>query len=141
MQQSRSHPKITGPIPYYRETLNNPLDETEIERLKIQLLHNDTFDLVRDGLLFQIYTGLGFTDMANAHSENLTIIDGMTCLRVSREKTKTPCLIPLLPPALALIEKYKNWPICKHYGKLIPTITNQRMNQRSQRNSGYVWDQ
>ncbi|QDK77764.1 site-specific integrase [Spirosoma sp. KCTC 42546] len=104
------------------------LDEKEIEQLKTYHLHNDTFDLVRDGFLFQVYTGLAYTDMTNALIENLTTIDDMPCLRVKREKTNTPCLIPLLPPALALIEKYKDWPFCKHYGRLIPTITNQKMN-------------
>ncbi|RCR67449.1 site-specific integrase [Larkinella punicea] len=104
------------------------LDEQEIERLKTHHLFNDTFDLVRDGFLFQVYTGLAYMDMKNALIENLTTIDGMCCLRVKREKTKTPCLIPLLPPALVLIEKYKDWPYCKYFGKLMPTITNQRMN-------------
>ena len=104
------------------------LDEKEINTLKNYQFHNGTYDLVRDGFLFQVYTGLAYMDLSNAHKENLTEIDGMTCLRVKREKTKTPCLIPLLPPALVLIEKYKNWPYCQYYGKLIPVVANQKMN-------------
>jgi integrase/recombinase XerD len=104
------------------------LDEMELEALKNHSFHNDTFDMVRDGFMFQVYTGLSYTDLYNLTNESLTVVDGTTCIRIKREKTQTPCIIPLLPPALALIEKYKNWPYCQFYGKLIPLISNQKMN-------------
>lgn len=104
------------------------LDEVEIEKLRAFQFHNDTFSLVRDGFMFQIYTGLAYTDLHEATKDCLTTIDGMTCLRIKRQKTQAPCIIPLLPPALALIEKYKGWGYCELYGKLIPVISNQKMN-------------
>ncbi|WP_041257621.1 site-specific integrase [Fibrella aestuarina] len=104
------------------------LDETEIEKLRAYQFHNDTFDLVRDGFMFQIYTGLAYTDPYNVTKECITVIDEMTCLRIKRTKTQAPCIIPLLPPALALIEKYKGWGYCEFHGKLIPLISNQKMN-------------
>ncbi|WP_166690717.1 site-specific integrase [Fibrivirga algicola] len=104
------------------------LDEIEIEQLRAYQFHNDTFDLVRDGFMFQIYTGLAYTDLHNVTKDCITVIDGMTCLRIKRAKTQAPCIIPLLPPALALIEKYKKWGYCEFHGKLIPLISNQKMN-------------
>jgi len=45
-----------------------------------------------------------------------------------RQKTETPQRVPLLRPALEIIEKYKNHPKCVVTGRVLPILTNQKMN-------------
>ncbi|MDZ7607273.1 MAG: site-specific integrase [Cyclobacteriaceae bacterium] len=40
----------------------------------------------------------------------------------------TQVKVPLLPKALAIIEKYKNHPKIINKGKLLPEISNQKLN-------------
>ena len=46
----------------------------------------------------------------------------------NRNKTGTPFKIPLLPKSEELIIKYKNHIRTKHTGKLLPSLSNQRLN-------------
>ncbi|MBK7434422.1 MAG: integrase catalytic domain-containing protein [Chitinophagaceae bacterium] len=46
----------------------------------------------------------------------------------SRQKTNTPSHIPLLPPAMAIINKYKDHPAAVNKGRLLPILSNQKMN-------------
>jgi len=43
-------------------------------------------------------------------------------------KTGNKSNIPLLPPAIAIIEKYQNYPESINKQKLLPTITNIKTN-------------
>nr|WP_323670688.1 tyrosine-type recombinase/integrase [Chryseobacterium sp. MMS21-Ot14] len=45
-----------------------------------------------------------------------------------RQKTKTTSNIPLLTQAEYIFEKYKNHPSCVNRGRLIPILSNQKMN-------------
>jgi site-specific recombinase XerD len=55
-------------------------------------------------------------------------IDGEIWIFTIRTKTDIASRIPLLPPALAIIEKYKDNPLVKSKGKILPTLSNQKMN-------------
>ena len=46
----------------------------------------------------------------------------------TRNKTGTPFKIPLLPKAEKLISKYSDHPRTQYSGKLMPTLSNQRLN-------------
>ena len=45
-----------------------------------------------------------------------------------RTKTDTPSNIPLLPPAMEIINKYKDHPVSVNKGRLLPVLSNQNMN-------------
>lgn len=45
-----------------------------------------------------------------------------------KEKTDVTARIPLLPPALAILDQYHNHPACVIEGKILPVLSNQKMN-------------
>ena len=55
----------------------------------------------------------------------LTVLDGFL---QKREKTDGPSNIPLLPIAVELIEKYKNHQKAINSNRVLPILSNQRMN-------------
>jgi site-specific recombinase XerD len=55
-------------------------------------------------------------------------IDGEKWIFKNRQKTDTTSKIPLLPMAMEIIGKYENHPLCVNQNKLLPILSNQRMN-------------
>jgi len=90
---------------------------------------------VRDIFLFSCYTGLAYVDVQNLSPINISKgIDGSNWIFTNREKTDGPSNIPLLPAAEELIEKYKNHPNAVNKNRVMPILSNQRMNSYLQRN-------
>jgi hypothetical protein len=58
----------------------------------------------------------------------LNTLDGKQWLFIDRQKTGSSSHVPLLPPALSIIEKYKDHPEAKNKGILLPVISNQKLN-------------
>ena len=84
---------------------------------------------VRDVFYFCTMTGLAFIDVQQLTSEHITKDNnGALWIRKPRQKTGTMCNIPLLSPAISLIEKYKDHPECIKKGTILPVISNQRTN-------------
>jgi site-specific recombinase XerD len=84
---------------------------------------------VRDIFLFSCYTGLAYIDVKTLIKNNMVIgIDGKHWIHTFRTKTDTPSNIPLLPQALAIIEKYKTHPQVINEAALLPVASNQKMN-------------
>ncbi len=54
--------------------------------------------------------------------------DGELWLDVDRTKNGNPSNLPLLPKALAIIQSYESCPEIINAGRLLPVISNQRMN-------------
>jgi len=82
----------------------------------------ERLERVRDIFLFQCLTGLSYIDMQGLTPAHLHLKGQVKYLVSERKKTGQQFLVPLLPEAFALIEKYRD----PH--RLMPTITNQRMN-------------
>lgn len=111
----------------------------EVERIflsdeEIQIIMNKDFSierlsLVRDLFLFSCYTGLAYADVRNLTKSNINIgIDGEKWIYTHRQKTDTLSKIPLLPYAQYIIDKYESHPVSLNQNKLLPILTNQRMN-------------
>lgn len=62
-------------------------------------------------------------------SEIVKGIDGEMWINTNRRKTDTVSNIPLLPPALELIEKYLDHPVCVINSKVLPVPSNQKVNE------------
>lgn len=93
--------------------------ETKILRLQ----------LVKDIFLFSCYTGLTYVDVMNLNTDNLRLgIDRNKWLITTRQKSKTPVKIPLLPIALDLINKYQNHFKLENENQLFPHFSNQKLN-------------
>jgi integrase/recombinase XerD len=90
---------------------------------------NESLIRVRDIFVFSVYTGLRFED-AQALTMTSIIKDkkGSSTLEIMQEKTDEPLSIPLLKPALDIIEKYETSPERKVFKKVLPKISNQKLN-------------
>ncbi|WP_233164280.1 site-specific integrase [Snuella sedimenti] len=85
--------------------------------------------VVKDLFIFSCYTGLSYIDIIELSSDNIVIgIDGNQWIMTARTKTKIPVKIPLLPKANDLIKKYKSHARTQNSGKLMPKISNQKLN-------------
>jgi len=84
---------------------------------------------VRDIFIFCCYTGLAYADVEKLTREEVTIgIDGEKWIWTSRQKTDSATRVPLLPPALEILDRYKDDPQCRVKGRLLPVLSNQKMN-------------
>jgi site-specific recombinase XerD len=105
------------------------LAEEELEVMANKEIKFERLALVRDIFLFSCYTGLAYIDVKQLTSLNINIgIDGFKWIFTNRQKTETKSNIPLLPMAEEIIAKYKDHPQCINQGKLLPILSNQKMN-------------
>lgn len=122
-----------NPFSNYKAKLNE-VEREFLSELEINNLINKDFSiqrlaLVRDIFVFSCFTGLAYIDVKNLTLNHINIgIDGNKWIFTHRQKTETPSKIPLLPIPEMLIEKYKSHPQCVNQNKLLPILTNQRMN-------------
>ena len=106
------------------------LTEEEIQVIRDKEFSSERLDNVRNIFVFSIFTGLAYVDVASLTKANLVIgVDGKPWLSMARTKTKVMSSIPLLPPAIKILEKYKEHPICEIKGTLLPVPTNQKTNE------------
>lgn len=92
-------------------------------------LKSGTSPKARDIFLFSCCTGLAYIDTQKLTHENINLgLDGNKWIFTKRQKTKTTSNIPLLPQAEDIIEKYKEHKTCLNSGKLLPVLSNQKMN-------------
>jgi site-specific recombinase XerD len=111
------------------ETHKTILSEAELSMMATIHLQSTRLELVRDIFLFSCYTGLAYCDVVKLTPDNLiTGIDGEKWVSTNRSKTNTISKIPLLPLPLSIIEKYSSHPRVRILGKLLPVISNQKMN-------------
>ena len=84
---------------------------------------------VRDIFIFCCYTGLAYADVEKLTRQEITIgIDGEKWIWTSRQKTDSATRVPLLPPALEILDRYKDDPQCVNKRRLLPVLSNQKMN-------------
>ncbi|MCF6132730.1 site-specific integrase [Flavobacterium wongokense] len=105
------------------------LTEPELQEVQSKRFATPRLLLVRDIFLFSCYTGLAYVDVQNLSPANISMgIDGSKWIFTNREKTDGPSHIPILPVVEELIEKYKNHPNAVNKNRVMPILSNQRMN-------------
>jgi integrase len=106
------------------------LIQAELDALEAKCFENEHLQTVKDLFIFSCYTGLAPVDLNGLCPDNIiTGIDGKKWVHTCRQKTKIPVNIPILPPALALIEKYRNHPAAVNKGTVFPPLSNQDINR------------
>lgn len=125
---------VKNPFANFKCSYKNPqreaLTNEELNLLASKDFSTDRLTSVRDIFLFACYTGLRFSDIQRLTSLNIVkVIDGKQSLIVDTVKTGDRCKIPLLEPALKLIEKYSRNPECLSKGLLFPIKSNQKTNE------------
>jgi integrase len=110
-----------------KQTERAYLTEQELRSVEEKEFTMDRLAHIRDIFVFSCYTGLAFVDVTNLTPNNISIgIDGEKWIFTHRQKTETASRIPLLPPALAIIDKYRGYQEASN--KLLPVPTNQKTN-------------
>jgi site-specific recombinase XerD len=105
------------------------LTQEELHSLTKKKFEMERLSQVRDIFLFCCYTGLAYVDIHKLTPHKIvTGHDGEKWVSTKREKTDTPSRIPILPPALEILERYKKHPECVIKNKVLPVPTNQKMN-------------
>lgn len=111
-----------------------PVDRDYLTEAEVLAIANKEFsierlNIVRDVFIFSCFTGLSYVDaekLSPAHIVNG--IDGGKWLHIERTKTGVTSKIPLLPIPERIIAKYANNPQCQRNGKILPVISNQKVN-------------
>ena len=100
------------------------LTQQELSAIENKPIFNDRLKKVRDIFLFSCYTGYAPIDASNLTKENLfEDSNNDFWILTHRAKTAIKANVPLLPPAIKIINKYKN-----QQEGLIPSLSNQKMN-------------
>ncbi|MFZ4724822.1 MAG: site-specific integrase [Paludibacter sp.] len=105
------------------------LSQDEIETMFNKEFATDRLNQVKDIFLFSCFTGLAYADVKKLKRNNITLgVDGERWIFVNRTKTNTRSNIPLLPFSSAILEKYRNHPQAGNQERLLPILSNQKMN-------------
>lgn len=105
------------------------LYEDELNAIIKKSFEMDRLDQVRDIFVFSCFTGLAFVDVEKLSPKNICIgIDGKKWVSTKRQKTDINSSVPLLPIAEAIVNKYKDNKFCQIKNRLLPVLSNQKMN-------------
>lgn len=121
------------PFINYKQTVKEVergfLTEDELQSIMNKKLHTPRLDQVRDIFLFCCFTGLAYADVKKLSSENISKgIDGEQWIQINRTKTDTRSAVPILPIPSQLLEKYLHHPENVSCGRVLPVLSNQKMN-------------
>ena len=104
------------------------LTEEELNTVMKKHFAIERLQQVKDVYIFCCFTGLAFVDVNSLAYSDLKTEDKKVWIVKKRQKTKNWCNIPMLDPAVQIMNKYKNHPVCKRKGTVLPVMTNQKMN-------------
>lgn len=106
------------------------LTEDEIQSIIEKDFKTERLSLVRDIFLFSCFTGLAYIDVKNLTKSHISFgIDGEKWIFTHRQKTESASKIPILPVTQMIIDKYENHPQSSNQEKLLPILSNQKMNE------------
>jgi site-specific recombinase XerD len=112
-----------------REVERDYLTQEEVQDIYSKEFATERLNLVKDIFVFSCFTGLAYIDVKNLTVSNISMgIDGGKWIFTHRQKTETASRIPLLPIPEELILKYADHPQCINEDKLLPILSNQKMN-------------
>jgi site-specific recombinase XerD len=112
-----------------REVERPYLTLEELSRISAKTFIAPRINQVRDIFLFSCYTGLAYADVKKLSRSEIAVgIDGDKWIFTNRQKTESATRVPLLPPAQEILDRYANHPQCINEGRLLPVLSNQKMN-------------
>ena len=112
-----------------REVERDFLSQEEVQAIYTKKFATDRLNLVSDIFVFSCFTGLAYIDVKNLTQSNISLgIDGKRWIFTHRQKTESPSRIPLLQIPEEIIQKYAENPLCLNEDRLLPVLSNQKMN-------------
>ncbi|HEY3390482.1 MAG TPA: site-specific integrase, partial [Prolixibacteraceae bacterium] len=113
----------------YKQFSRESLTEEELKKIEEHQFKIKRLNQVKDIFIFVCYTGFSYSDLFLLTPESITKgIDGKNWVIYEREKTGVRASIPILSQAQKIIDKYKNDAECLKRNKLLPVISNQKLN-------------
>lgn len=105
------------------------LSEEELQTIIEKEFVSERLNLVRDLFVFSCFTGLAYIDVKNLTKSHISIgIDGAKWIFTHRQKTESASKIPILPYTQMIIDKYEDHPQSSNSNRLLPILSNQKMN-------------
>ena len=105
------------------------LSQDEINQLRDLSLESNDLERIRDIFLFACYTGLAYSDLKQLKGNHIIQDNDQSWyIRKPRQKTGQESIIPLLPAAIRILEKYSLTKDIRNIGWYVSA--NQKMNQR-----------
>ena len=112
-----------------REVERDFLSQEEVQAIYAKKFATERLNLVSDIFVFSCFTGLAYIDVKNLTPSNISLgIDGNKWIFTHRQKTESPSRIPLLQIPEEIIQKYADNPQCLNEDRLLPILSNQKMN-------------
>lgn len=102
------------------------LTSEELDRLAKKHFSIERLEQVRDVFLFCCYCGLAYVDVHSLTEQDIVKDGDKYWIRKARHKTNNMCHIPLITPALEILNKYKAHRTATGY--MLPVLSNQKMN-------------
>lgn len=96
------------------------LTPREFKRIKKLSPETENLQKTRDLFVFQTYTCLAYIDLSHFDCRKIQTVKGMKVYTGKRSKTKEAFTVPLLPPALEILERYNNE---------LPIMSNVKYNE------------
>ena len=124
-----------------KKTEREFLTELELQTIQEKEFSIERLQHIKDLFLFSCYTGVAYIDIYNLSANNISIgIDGEKWIFTHRQKTETASRIPLLQPALDIVNKYSNHPAAVSGKRLLPVPSNQKMNAYLKEIAARLWN-
>lgn len=102
------------------------LNKNELSKLATKEFEVTRLEQVRDVFLFCCYTGLAYVDVHSLTANDIIEEEDRLWIRKARHKTNVMCHIPIIKPAREILDKYAL--LAQATGKLLPVLSNQKMN-------------
>ncbi len=115
---------------HFKRTEREFLTEQELGAIVKVQLSTPILQKVRDLFMFSCYTGLSFIDLVQLKPHQVIAgSEDVKWISTTREKTSTAVNIPLLEPAVNILERFKDDPSATVNETVFPKISNQEMNR------------
>lgn len=106
------------------------MQTSELAAIEEHDFDNPMLQKVKDLFVFSCYTGLAYIDVTELKPDHIvTNIDGTKWVKTSRAKTERSVIVPLLKPALLILEKYMGQREAQICETIFPWISNQEVNR------------
>ncbi|WP_298358811.1 site-specific integrase [Runella sp.] len=123
-----------NPLMNYRRKLDKIkgeiLTESEMDAIRSFEIFAPTLDHIRQAFLLQCYTGLSYAELVRVTTNDILRDDvtGMEYIKIDRQKTGVPSIVPLNVEAQNIIDRFKDHPQRLKKGLLMPIVSNQKYN-------------
>lgn len=114
---------------HFEKVQREHLTREELRRMEEKQFSIARLQTIKDLFVFSCYTGLAYIDVFNLTPQNIVeVSSGDFWIKSQRQKTNVPITVPLLPKAIEIIEKYRDHPQAAAEGKVLPVVSNQKLN-------------